>query len=294
MTFDKSTQHINPPGPIFFMQAEEITQQTIAIFDRVASGYDHPSARFFPFAADRLISHLKPKPGSKVLDIATGTGMTAIALGQVIGPTGRVFAVDLSEGMLDKAQKNITKMALDNIDLHTMDAASLDFRKNYFDAATCTFGIFFLPDMVAGLKEWSRVTKPGGAIIFTSFGANAFQPMSNILLDRLQDSGVDIPQDREQMGWYKVSSPEQARGLMKDAGLADIEIKTEQLGYHLASETDWWEIVWNTGYRGFIDQLPHEQLDEFRKQHLNEIAALKKENGIWLDVEVLFCRGTVT
>ena len=274
------------------MDPEQIKQRITAVFNTVSTGYDHPAARYFAFAADRLIAHLKPKPGTKLLDVAAGTGMVTIAAGQAVGPNGRVTAIDLSEGMLEVAEKNVTKMALANVDFHIMDADALEFKSNYFDTAACSFGLFFLPDMLQGLKSWKRVTKPGGKIGFTSFGRNAFQPLSNMILDKFEAYGVDIPKDRKQMGWYKVSTPEQGRDLMEEAGLENIEIHTEQLGYHLANTMDWWEIVWNAGYRSFIDQVPLEKLDAFRDEHLREVANLKTDEGIKLDVEVLFFIGS--
>jgi hypothetical protein len=51
----------------------------IPVFDLVAAGYDDAALRFFPFCADRLISRLNPAPGTKLLDIATGTGVVALA-----------------------------------------------------------------------------------------------------------------------------------------------------------------------------------------------------------------------
>ncbi len=132
-------------------------QAVTAIFDAVAAGYDSPALRFFPFSADRVLSRLRLRPGSKVLDAATGTGALAVALGQAVGPQGRVMGIDLSVAMLNRAEQNIKKMALDNVDLFEMDAEAPEFRSDYFDAVTCGFGLFFLPDMVAALKQCTYI-----------------------------------------------------------------------------------------------------------------------------------------
>ncbi len=141
---------------------EQQKQWTATMFDLVAEGYDNPAQRLFPFTADRLVNKLQPLSGYKVLDIATGTGHAAMAAAQAVGRDGRVHAIDLSEGMLSRAQQNIDKMQLPNIDLHVMDAEALEFRRQYFDMAMCSFGLFFLPDMLKGLQSWWRVLKPGG------------------------------------------------------------------------------------------------------------------------------------
>lgn len=257
------------------------------MFNKVAEGYDHPYSRYFPFAADNILYLLKPKRGGRFLDIATGTGAVATALAKAVEP-GRIHAIDLSEGMLGQLQKATEKQGLTNIDLHVMDAESLEFRKDYFDTVVCSFGLFFMSDMLAALKEWARVIKPGGNILFTSFGLKAFQPMTKLLLDILENYGVEVPKDRSKMGWYKLATSEQGTALMQQAGLIDISVESKQLGFHLATAMEWWEVVWNAGFRGLVDRVPEEKLDQFRKEHLADIDQLKTKEGIWLDVEVLF------
>ena len=61
---------------------EEQTQHIAAVFNRVALGYDRPALRFFPYSADKMIARLNPKPGEKLLDVATGTGAVALAAAQ--------------------------------------------------------------------------------------------------------------------------------------------------------------------------------------------------------------------
>lgn len=112
--------------------------------------------------------------------------------------------------------------------------------------------------------------------------------MTKLLLNRLEQYGVEIPTDRNKMGWYKLATPEQGKDLMQQAGLADINVVSEQLGFQLSSAMEWWEVVWNAGFRGLVDQVPEEKLDQFRKEHLAEVDRLKGKDGIWLDAEVLF------
>jgi len=257
------------------------------IFDLAATGYDNPAAAYFPVSADRLVSHLKPLPGSRVLDVATGTGMAAIALAQAIMPQGRVQAIDLSDKMLDKAFTNIQKTGLKNIDLHTMDAEQLGFRSKYFDAASCAFGLFFLPDMTIGVKEIFRVLKPGGRFIYTTFADGSFSPMIDLLREQIQNFGVEFPAGN----WRVLSTEQECTQLLDEHGFEKTESHTEQLGYHIASSQDWWKIIWNSALRGLVEQLSAVQLDEFRDQHLAAVDKLAGDKGIWLDVGVLFTLG---
>ena len=134
-------------------EKQAITQ----VFNLVSKLYDNHSLRFFPACAEKMVTTAEIKPGNKVLDIATGTGMVAIAAAQVVGNEGSVDAIDLSENMLDQAKENVTRAGLSNIRFHIMDAEQLEFNDNEFDVITCSYGLFFIPDMPAALKSWLRV-----------------------------------------------------------------------------------------------------------------------------------------
>jgi len=269
------------------LNPEQIKQNIKASFDLVASGYDTPAMRYFPFSADHLADSLKAKRGERVLDVACGTGMAAIAIATMLGPEGRLQAIDISDKMLDKALVNIKKAGLTNIDLHTMDAENLEFKSQYFDAASCAFGLFFLPDMAKGVKEIFRVLKPGGRFIYSSFSTQAFSPLADLFREHVTDYGINIPDN----SWRLLSDESTCLELLRDAGFEQTQIDKKQLGYHLASSLDWWEILYNSGFRAILEQLEPPQLAEFRQRHLTEIDKLKTDKGIWLDVEVLFVFG---
>ncbi len=257
------------------------------VFNRVAAGYDREALRFFPYAADRLIARLKPARGMKILDIATGTGVVAMAAAQAVGAAGRVVGIDLAEGMLEQAEKKLRQFGIDNIDLHSMDAMRLDFRSAYFDSAVCSYGLFFLPDMQAAVREWRRVLKPTGSLMFTSFGEQAFRPMIDLFMARFKRycPGANPP------AAGKLTTPEACRDLLTAAGYTDVEVVSEPLGYHLKGAADWWEVVYNSGLRGMLDQLPQDQRLSFQREHREEVQRLVSPQGLWLNVETLFTFG---
>ncbi len=266
---------------------DDVKKNITALFDLLASQYDNPAQRFFPFVGDRLIEHLSPGPGHKILDIATGTGAVALPAAQAILPTGRVQAIDLSEKMLDTAAANMQRSGLANVDFHNMDAETLQFKPNYFDYATCSFGIFFLDDMQSALQEWLRVLKHEGRLMFTSFGRNAFEPLARQFKQDMEGFGVPVPE----VHWKRLCEESQCRQLLESAGYEAIQTTTEQMGYHLNDSRDWWELIYSTGYRAFIEQLSAIEQHEFRQKHLKAIEHNMTDKGIWLDVEVIFASG---
>lgn len=267
------------------------TVEIAALFDLLADGYDRAALRFFPFTADRVAQRLAPGRGDKVLDVATGTGAVAVAVAQRL-QGGRVMAIDVSERMLDRAYANVRRMALHNVDLHPMDAVALEFRDGYFDALTCSFGLFFLADMPAALHEWRRVLRPGGRIILTAFAADAFQPFAAMFCERLAACGGPslTPQD---FSWQRLAGPGTLDGLLEAAGFEAVDSSTEQLGYRLQSAEEWWEILWNSGFRAYLAGLDAEALDRFRQLHLQQVDARFRDGVCWLDVPVIFTTAQV-
>ncbi len=259
----------------------------VDVFNLIATGYDREALRFFPYTADRLIARLKPARGVKILDIATGTGVVALAAAQAVGTAGRVIGIDLAEGMLAQAEKKIRQFGIDNVDLHTMDAMRLDFRSAYFDSVVCSYGLFFLPDMPAALREWKRVLKPAGGLMFTSFGAAAFRPMIDLFMTRFDRYCPGA----SPVAAAKLNTPEQCRDVLVAAGFTDVEVVSEPLGYHLKGSADWWEVVYNSGLRGMLDQLPADTRFTFQREHMDEVGRLVSDRGLWLNVETLFSFG---
>lgn len=263
-------------------------QAITSVFNLVAKKYDNPSLRFFPACADKLVKLANITSNLKVLDIATGTGMVAIAAAKCLEDSNRLQAIDLSENMIHQAQSNFTLAGLDNVDFHIMDAEELTFESNYFDVITCSYGLFFMPDMAAALKGWLRVLKPGGKLIFTSFAPSAFKPLTDIFIKNLAEFDVFPPTPR----WLQLAEEDLCKKILTDNGFESPQVTQEQLGYHLATFDNWWETIQSAGYRGLYEQLQQEHRADFEAKHRVDIEKIKTENGIWMDVMTLFSTAT--
>jgi SAM-dependent methyltransferase len=169
-----------------------------------------------------------------------------------------------------------------------MDAAHLDFRRDYFQHITCSLGLFWLSDPGTTLGEWARVTRPGGSLNLAVFAPEVFQPQLGLLQQRIAQysSSRSAP-----VFWEQMSRREVLPKLLQDAGLVDVSVHEEQLGYHLRDAQEWWEVVWHSALRLLVEQVPATQRDQLRMEHLAEVAALASADGLWLNVPVLFGRG---
>ena len=265
----------------------EHKRRIAAMYNLAADGYDKPSMRCFRLIAERLVERTPINAGALVLDAATGTGTAAFAAVHQVGPQGRVLGVDIAADMLAHAKRKVAVHQLTNITMQYGDIEHLDFANYVFDNVLCASGIFFLPDMLAALKEWQRVTKPGGWLAFSSYGVHAFQPLSDLFEARIRRYGVPS----RPFTWQRLSDREQCHDLMRASGFVKVEVCVEQLGYDLDAVDEWWDIVWNSGFRGPVSRLSSAQLRRFRQEHLVEIGALATAKGIWLDGPAIFVVG---
>jgi ubiquinone/menaquinone biosynthesis C-methylase UbiE len=255
-------------------------------FETVADGYDHPALRFFAAAAAHIAQRLPLHGDEEVLDVACGTGHAALAIAPRL-PRGHVTAVDFSPAMLARAASKLAAAGIRNVKLVERDMQSLGFHEQ-FAIAVCAFGIFFVDDMGAALRHIATTVKPGGRIVISNFAEGYMDPLRSLFATRLASQGVLVPPQT----WLRIAREEACRRLFAEAGLRDIAVEQADLGYFLASAEDWWDVVWNAGFRRMLSGLSPGELASFRQQHLEEIAALGTPDGIRMAVPVLFTSGT--
>ena len=269
-------------GSIDVQKHKEIIKAT---FDTVG-GYDAHPLRFFKNSAEYFVSLLRLRGNERVIDVATGTGHAALALGSRL-PDGHVTAVDFSKGMLDIAREKAASMSAHNVEFVEMDMQAMKFGKNQFDAATCAFGIFFVPDMDAQLAHITSLVKPGGQAAICSFQENYFHPLRDMAAKRIMNYGGQPPAPL----WKRVATEEGCKDLFKNAGIGNVRVECANMGYFLKDEQEWWYILCNTAMRRMFDQLKPQDQIRCRDEHLREIAGLATKEGIWLDIPVLYTIG---
>ena len=112
--------------------------------------------------AGRLCDAAEITPGSKVLDVACGTGATTREISSRTGPNGITIGLDRNEGMLAVARSRSS-----TIDWIDGLAEEMPFPSHTFDAVLCQFGLMFFDDKSKALNEIARVVRPGGTVALT-------------------------------------------------------------------------------------------------------------------------------
>ena len=218
--------------------------------------------------------------------MATGTGHAALALAARV-PSGKVTGVDFSPGMLEQARAKAASREVRNVEFLERDMQGLGFPAGSFDAAVCSFGIFFVKDMAGQLAHIAAAVRTKGQVAISSFHEGYFGPLKDLMVKRLAAYGVQMPPQT----WKRISTEVGCRALFTQAGLQDVRVEAMNAGYFLSSADEWWDVIWNAGFRRLVAQLAPPDQERFRREHLDEVAALATTEGIWLDVGVLFTIG---
>ena len=79
--------------------------------------------------------------------------------------------------------------------------------------------------MLAALREWHRVLKPGGQVGFSGFGPTFLQPLRDLWEARLRQYGVSLPTGSQD---HRLAEPETCRRLLHEAGFVQTEVQSEQ------------------------------------------------------------------
>ncbi len=173
-----------------------------------------------------LLACLRLSGGERVLEIGCGTGALTMPLAKAVGEHGRVFAVDISEPMLNAARQRVGESGMRNVTLLSGDVQVLSFERAVFDIATSRMGVMFFSDPVAAFRNIGSSLKPDGRLVFACWGPLAENPHWLISHDvALRHLGPPAPSTGYVPGPLSFGDPNRIRGILSAAGFADIEIE---------------------------------------------------------------------
>src|SRR5262245_52532783 len=169
-------------------------------------------------------------PGMCVLDIATGTGLSAEAALAAVGPTGHVTASDVSPAMADRARERLGNVP--NASVSVEDGQALSFSDGSFDAVLCNLGLMFFSDPVRGLSEFRRVLRPGrrAAVSVNTVVERSYNHQINVIIARHVPSLTEAVTRS-----FALGEASRLQSLFTDAGFVDIETHTEKHTFVLPS-----------------------------------------------------------
>ncbi|KAJ3166379.1 hypothetical protein HDU87_002082 [Geranomyces variabilis] len=195
-----------------------IASATEVLFDHRAATYDTDD--FHPPLAQTLLSTASPTPGQSILDLATGTGLVAIAAAKTIGPTGHVTAIDISSKMLAVAKEKAAALGLTNIVFHKVDTKDMftAFPRYSFDHVLCSAGMVFMDDLPTILSDCYNFLKIGGKITFDA-PADGSSLIGSTSANVARQYGIELP-------YTRLGTAQKCTDATSGAGFEDIHVKT--------------------------------------------------------------------
>lgn len=186
-------------------------------FDRAAATWDATVTVPHPFL-DRLVRAAALRPGDAVLDAGCGTGVLLPRLAQVVGPAGRVYALDISTAMLERAAARLPSAVLLCAPAEAIPLAAASVR-----AVLCYSAFPHFPDQGRAVREMARVLGPGGRLVIGH--AEAREAINRL---HRQLGGV--------VAGHLLPDDAVMRAYLEGAGLREVCLEDGPAGYLLVAE----------------------------------------------------------
>ena len=209
------------------------------MFDRIAPKYDFFN-RLFSLRIDllwrkNLVNWMQSDDPKQILDVAAGTGELAIALWKKFGV--KITAVDLSQEMLNLADKKIKQLGAD-ITIQKANAENLPFESNKFDAVSVGFGVRNFENLEKGLSELRRVVKENGNVYILEFSKmeGVLSPLYNFYFRKVLPFLAKMISGEKEAYTYLPDSVknfpcgERMKNILLDLGFSKVEYKKLSLG----------------------------------------------------------------
>ena len=199
-------------------------------WDRAVEHYEeHWLARLAP-ATGRVLELAELRPGERVLDVAGGTGVLAIAAAAKVGRSGLVIGTDISEKMVEAARAAAAALNLSNCRFERGDAETLPDFGTRFDVGLCGLGLMYMPEPERALATLAGALVPGGRVVVSVWGPRKHCGWADIfpIVDARVQSEV-CPM------FFRLGAAGQLARALEAAGLA--QVRTESLSVTLDYES---------------------------------------------------------
>jgi SAM-dependent methyltransferase len=205
--------------------------------DRWTSGshYDQWMGRWSRLLAQEFLRWLNLPAGLRWLDVCCGSGVITEAIVERNAPAS-IAGIDASPEQISFARQH---RAHPNVTFRTGDAMALPFPDATFDVVVCGLGLNYIPNPVATLKEFSRVSAPGGtiAVYLWDYAQGAR------FLREFWDAAIAVDHEAasfDQARRFPMCTREGLQSLFEQAGLKHTSLHALEIVTHFTSFEDYW------------------------------------------------------
>jgi ubiquinone/menaquinone biosynthesis C-methylase UbiE len=227
------------------------------------------------------------RTGSRVLDVAAGTGDQTLMAAARVGPTGYVLATDVSASMLKLAAETAREENLMSVETRLMDAENIDLGTDSFDAVICQLGLFLFSNPANVLRGMRRVVRPGGkvaALVFSTAEKNPYQGITLGVAHRFGSAPLPL---------FSLGETDVLEKAFTESGLHDVTVQAVSVRRRFSSTAETIQRLKETAFlRGPIEKLGDAERQQAWGEIERELRQFEGSNGVEVPGEFLIGAGT--
>ena len=251
--------------------------------------------QMFAPITDALIEDARIGSGETVLDVGTGSGEPALTLATLVGPEGKINAIDPIPGMVEAARREADRQGLKNVQFDIAFADHLPFPADTFDAAVSRLGAMFFPSPIDGIREILRVLKPGRKLALAVWSFAERNPFHSVLSEVMDRHVQPPPLAPDALEAFRFAPPGKLLEVFSQAGvtapserLLEFKIQTDH-----PVEAYWlFRREMSEKIREKLKELPAQQQAAVDRDALKALAPYFTGSGMSFPGEVLIVSGT--
>ncbi|HEV8256034.1 MAG TPA: methyltransferase domain-containing protein, partial [Casimicrobiaceae bacterium] len=175
---------------------------------------------------DAALRAAAPQRGERVIDVGCGCGDTSIEIARIVGETGAVLGIDVSQPMLEVARSSAALANCAHLAFRDGDASEAELPANT-DLLFSRFGVMFFSQPSQAFSHLRESLRPGGRCVFVCWRAprdNAWA-MTPLSAARAAMGVTPTPADPHAPGPFAFSDEERVRAILSDAGFGAIDVQ---------------------------------------------------------------------
>ncbi len=270
------------------------------LFGKFAEYFESQVVPLWQGVYDSLVDRAGVGPGSKVLDVGTGTGEVALRMSRLVGQSGLVLGVDTVDEMLEIARRKAKTHGTGNMRFENMSAERLSLADASFDFVVGNYSLCCFLDYQAALKECQRVLKPGGRLTYNHNGPEDSLEFQ-LIFEIFEAYKTKKPSDRlrqiresniaQTEAWEKYRVPQAALKLIKSLGFEHAEASSTQRVLKYRSPEAYLDRMLGFNWRNEASEMRNEDLLALRSEALEALAPFSKGSKFLVKDDMVYFTG---